>query len=204
MAIPAPDNEAEQALHAVRQQQANLIRRSFAPLPAWRWLAGIALLVLLGLSQDLRGPAQWAVIAAVVASLIAIVWVSRRQAEVKVRPAWWYGQYTNRTFWIFFLYIAVVVLVLQELALVFMRAGLPWPHTLAGGAAAVVAVACGRLVRAVLRRRLIAHAESGSDDRLHGLPRVLSLLPVFEALERRQRERAEASRQADGTAPGSQ
>ena len=43
MMTPAPDSdEAQQALHAVRQQQVNLIRRNLAPLPAWGWLAGAA------------------------------------------------------------------------------------------------------------------------------------------------------------------
>jgi hypothetical protein len=202
MMTPAPDSdEAQQALHAVRQQQASLIRRNLAPLPAWGWLAGAALLVLDGLIWDLRGPARWAAIAVLVAALIAGTRVYRRWAGVRVRPAWWHQQFDNRTFWIFALYIAVVVIVQQQMALVFTRAGLAWPNTLGGCAAALLLVA-GPPVRAVLRRRLTAHAESGSDDRLHGLPRVLSLLPVYEARDRHQRERAGAARRrAGGTGP---
>ncbi len=203
MMTPAPDSdEAQQALHAVRQQQASLIRRNLAPLPAWGWLAGGALLVLDGLIWDLRGPARWAAVAVIVAALIAVTRVSRRRAGVRVRSAWWHQQFDNRTFWIFALYIAVVVIVQQQTALVFTRVGLAWPNTLGGCAAATVLLVAGPPVRAVLRRRLIAHAESGSDDRLHGLPRVLSLLPVYEARERHQREQAEAARRrADGTEP---
>jgi hypothetical protein len=203
MMTPAPDSdEAQQALHAVRQQQANLIRRNLAPLPAWGWLAGAALLVLDGLIWDLRGPARWAVAAVVVAALIAGTRVYRRRAGAGVRSAWWHQQFDNRTFWIFALYIAVVVIVQQQMALVFTRTGLAWPNTLGGCAAAAVLLVAGPPVRAVLRRRLIAHAESGSDDRLHGLPRVLSLLPAYEARERHQRERAGAARRrAGGTGP---
>jgi hypothetical protein len=117
---------------------------------------------------------------------------------VRVRSAWWHQQFDNRTFWIFALCIAVVVIVQQQMALVFTRTGLAWPNTLGGCAAAAVLLAAGPPVRAVLRRRLIAHAESGSDDRLHGLPRALSLLPVHEARDRHQRERAGAARRRAG------
>jgi len=203
VATPTPDSdEAQQALHAVQEQQANLIRRHLAPVPAWGWLAGAVLLVLNGLIWDLRGPARWAGIALIVAALIAVTRVYPRWAGVRVRSAWWHQQFDNRTFWIFALYIAVVVIVQQQMALVFTRAGLAWPHTLGGCAAAAVLLAAGPPVRAVLRRLLTAHAESGSDDRLHGLPRVLSLLPVYEVRERHQRKRAGAARhRADGTGP---
>lgn len=201
MMTPAPDSvEAQQALHAVRQQQASLIRRTLAPLPAWGWLAGAALLVLEGLIWDLRGPARYAAVTVIVAALIAVTRVSRRRAGVRVRSVWWHQQFDNRTFWVFALYIAVVVIVQQQTALVFTRTGLAWPNALGGCAAAAVLLVAGPLMRAVLRRRLVAHAESGSDDRLHGLPRVLSLLPVYEARERHQREQA-ARRRADGTEP---
>ena len=59
MMTPTPSSdEAQQALHAVRQQQAGLVRRTLAPLPAWYYLAGATLVILNGLAWDLSGPAD--------------------------------------------------------------------------------------------------------------------------------------------------
>jgi hypothetical protein len=133
MMTPAPSrDEAQQALHAVRQQQASLVRRTLAPLPAWYYLAGATLVILNGLAWDLPGPARWAVIAVIVAALIAMTRAHRRRAGAKARHAWWYQQFDDRTFWIFFLYIAALVLVQQTMTTIFTRTGLPWPSTLGG------------------------------------------------------------------------
>ena len=202
MATPAPDsNEAQQALHAVRQQQADLVRRNLAPLPAWYWLAGAPVLVLVGLAWDLRGSGRWAVVAVTVAAVIAMMRWQRRWVGAKVRYVWWYQQFDNRTFWIYFLTIAAVVVIQQIMTDVFTRLGLPWPNTLAMCAAAAVFLVTGPLSRVVLRRRLIARIESGSDDGLHGLAYLQSLLPVAEAFERLT-GRSSARRPADGTESG--
>jgi hypothetical protein len=110
-------------------------------------------------------------------------------------------QFDDRTFWIFFLYIAALVLVQQTMTTIFTRTGLPWPSTLGGFATAAALLVAAPLVRAVLRRRLTARAESGSDNRLHGLVYVLSLLPAAE-LPERLTGRSSARRRADGTEPG--
>lgn len=199
---PAPSSdEAQQALHAVRQQQASLVRRTLAPLPAWYYLAGAALVIFNGLAWDLPGPTRWAVIAVVVAALIAMTRAQRRRAGAKARHTWWYQQFDDRTFWIFFLYIAALVLFQQTMTAIFTRTGLPWPNTLGGLATAAALLIAAPLVRAVLRQRLTARAGSGSRDRLHGLAYVLSLLPVSELLDRRT-GRSSARRRHGGTGPG--
>jgi hypothetical protein len=201
MMIPAPSSdEAQQALYAVRQQQAGLVRRMLAPLPAWYYLAGATLVILNGLAWDLSGPARWAVIAVAAAALIALTRAQRRRAGAKARYTWWYGQFDDRTFWIFFLYIAALVLLQQTMTTIFTRTGLPWPNTLGGIATAAALLIAAPLVRAVLRQRLTAHAQSGSDDTLHGLAYVLSLLPAAELSERLTGS-SPARRQAGGTNP---
>ena len=137
----------------------------------------------------------------VVAALIAITRAQRRRAGAKARYAWWYGQFDDRTFWIFFLYIAALVLLQQTMTTIFTRTGLPWPNTLGGVATAAVLLVAAPLVRAVLRQRLTAHVESGSDDNLHGLAYVLSLRPAAEVSERLAGG-SSARRRADGTDPG--
>jgi hypothetical protein len=162
MMNPTPSSEeAQQALHAVRQQQAGLARRMLAPLPAWYYLAGAVLLTLNGLAWDLAGQARWAVIAVIVAAIIALTRAQRRRAGAKARYAWWYQQHDDRAFWIFFLYITALVLVQQVTADIFTRTGLPWPNTLGGFATAVILLVAAPLVRAVLRQRLTARAGSG-------------------------------------------
>lgn len=207
MATPDPEiDEAQQALRAVRQQQVNLVRRLFAPLPARAWLAGAAAFVLVGLARDLRGPAQWTYIAVGVAALIGLMWRARRRrarARVRVRTVWFYQQFDNRTYWIWALHDFVLYFGWLFMSGIFADAGLPWPNTIGGCVATVVYLVTGPGVRAVVRRRLIARAESGSGDGMHGFARAHSFMPVYEALDRHRRDRARAARhRAGGTGPG--
>lgn len=191
MTTPAPDShEAQQALNVIREQQANLVRSGLPRRPIWYWLAAAPLYVLVGLAFDLFRYSLWAFNlfgVVVVAAVIALERVQkRRSVRMSVRHVWLWRHFDNRTYWIFVVWIAVPVWALQFTGGAFRRMGLAWPYTLGGCVAAAAFLVTGPLAITVIRRRVIANVESGRGDQLHGLARLLSFLPVYEAHERYQ------------------